>query len=258
MTRETVSRAPGAETEPHLHIVADYAQVSRLAADVVTRIVKEHPTAAITMPTGETPRGMYEELARRIRDGEIDFSGVHLFCLDDYLGKGIEDETSLTAWLSGVFLEPANLDPAQVHYVPSQAADPIRAAAEYEAEIERHGGLKLAVVGLGKNGHVGFNEPGSAIDSRTRVVDLTDESRNQNAAYYEGDNAIPAQAMTMGMGTILDADLIVLIVSGEAKAGILKAALQGPMSPDIPGSFLRKVGERLIAIVDTAAASELA
>ncbi len=241
----------------HLHVVADYAEVSRLAADVVTRVVQAHPGAAITLPTGETPRGMYEELVRRITDSTLDFSNVHFFCLDDYWGKGIEDETSLTAWLNTVFLQPAGLDADHVHVVPSLAADPVGAANEYEEEIERLGGLKLAVVGLGRNGHIGFNEPGSPIDSRTRIVALTEESRNQNAGYYDGSTSIPDKAMSMGIGTILDADLIVLIVSGLAKADILKATLEGPITSDVPGSFLRTVGERLIAIVDRDAASKL-
>lgn len=241
----------------HLHVVADYAEVSRLAADVVARVVQDNPQAAITLPTGETPRGMYQELVRRIQGAVLDFSGVHFFCLDDYWGKGIDDDTSLTAWLNDVFLQPAGLDADHVHVVPSLAADPVQAAAAYEQEIELHGGLKLAVVGLGRNGHVGFNEPGSAIDSRTRVVELTEESQNQNAAYYDGEQRIPDKAMTMGIGTILDADLIVLIVSGAAKADIFKATLEGPLTADVPGSFLRTVGERLIAIVDRDAAALL-
>jgi len=258
MSHDEAAGTSGVAAELHLHVVADYDEVSRLAADVVSRTVQEYPQGAITLPTGETPRGMYAELVRRIRTGELNFSDVHFFCLDEYVGKGMEDETSLTAWLDEVFLTPAGLDPDHVHLIPSLAPDPASAAVEYEAEIERAGGLKLAVVGLGLNGHVGFNEPGSPLDSRTRVVNLTQQSRDQNAAYYDSDDAIPHQAITMGLGTILDADLIVLIVSGTAKAGILKAVLEGPITPDVPGSFLRTVGERLIAIVDRDAAAALA
>ncbi len=257
MTNNEVIDSRDAASEIHLHVVADYAQVSRLATDIVTRIVRETPDAAITLPTGETPRGMYAELVRRIQAGELDLSAVQLFCLDEYFGKGIEDAASLTAWLDDVFLAPAGLDRGNVHLMPSQATDPASAASAYEQEIERFGGLKLAVVGLGLNGHVGFNEPGSPRDSRTRVIDLTVESRDQNAGYYDGDQAIPDKAMTMGIGTILDADLVVLIVSGSGKADILKATLEGPLTPDVPGSFLRTVGERLIAIVDQDAAALL-
>ncbi len=247
--------------EAHVHVVADYAEVSRLAADVVTRVVTDDPDAAITLPTGETPRGLYEELVRRIQAAELNFAGVHFFCLDDYLGKGIDDETSLTAWLNEVFLQPAGLAADHIHMIPSLATNPSEAATAanaYEADIERLGGLKLAVVGLGRNGHIGFNEPGSPIDSRTRIVDLTEESRNQNAAYYDGEQFIPDRAMSMGIGTILGADLLVLIVSGAAKADILKATLEGPVSSDVPGSFLQTVGDRLIVLADREAASKLA
>ena len=160
--------------QAHLHVVADYAEVSRLAADVVARVVTDDPEAAITLPTGETPRGMYEELVRRIQAAELDFSRAHFFCLDDYLGKGIDDQASLTAWLNDV-----------------------------------------------------------------------------------GEQFIPDQDMSMGIGTILEAGLIVLIVSGAAKADILQATLEGPISSDVPGSFLQTVGDRLIVLADREAASKL-
>jgi glucosamine-6-phosphate deaminase len=223
----------------------------------VTHVIDEHPRGAVTLPTGETPRGMYEELIRRQEQGELDFSSVNFFCLDDYLGKTIDDVASLTAWLDEVFLTPARLHDGNIHFVPTMASDPAAAAAEYEKAIQDLGGLKLAVVGLGPNGHIGFNEPGSRIDSRTRVVDLTEESREQNAAYFEGNQTIPAQAITIGLGTILESDRIVLIVSGANKASILKAVLEGPVTADVPGSFLRTAGDRLTVIADRQASSEL-
>ena len=240
-----------------VRVVPDYDALSREAADLVELAVRNNPGAAITLPTGETPRGMYEELVRRITAGDLDFSRVHVFCLDDYLGTSIEDEASLTRWLSDVFLNPAGLHGDNIHYIPANAPIPDAAADAYEDEIQSHGGLKLAVIGLGPNGHIGFNEPGSLPESRTRVVDLTEESRDKNALYYEGEPDIPSQAMTIGLGTILDADQIVLIVSGRSKAGILQASLEGPMTPDVPGSFLRAAGSRLVVIADEAAASGL-
>ncbi len=239
-------------------VARDYAAMSDVAASIVAEQIAAHPGSAITLPTGETPRGMYEALTRMILAGELDFTSVEFFCLDDYLGKGIHDETSLTAWLDKAFLTPAGLDGPNIHFVPTLASDPVRAANEYEAAIQTLGGFELAVLGLGPNGHIGFNEPGSPIDSRTRVVDLTEESRTQNAAYYDSDQAIPNQAMTIGIGTLLEARQIVLIVSGSGKAGILRDSLEGPVSTEVPGSFLQTVGERLTVITEPAAAAELA
>lgn len=241
-----------------ISIVSAYEALSMQAADVVTQCVNDNPTGAITLPTGETPRGMYEELVRRIHAGSLDFSAVQFFCLDDYLGTSMTDEASLTGWLNEVFLEPAHLPRRNIHFIPTRAEDPRAAAERYDRDIAEAGGLGLAVVGLGPNGHVGFNEPGSARESRTRIVDLTEESREQNAAYYEGQQTIPPQAITMGLGTILEARRIVLIAAGDSKADILKAALEGPVTPDVPASFLRTAGNRVRVIVDEAAASALA
>ena len=257
MSHNSVLEATEFGSGVDLHVVADYSALSGMAADIVSRVVGEHPRGAITLPTGETPRGMYEELIRRQERGELDFSSVNFFCLDDYLGKSIDDEASLTSWLDEVFLTPANLRDDNIHFVPTMASDPVAAAAVYDQAIQDLGGLKLAVLGLGPNGHIGFNEPGSRIDSRTRVVDLTEESREQNAAYYEGNQTIPEQAITIGLGTLLESERIVLIISGASKAGILKAVLEGPITEDVPGSFLRTAGDRLMVIADQDASSEL-
>jgi glucosamine-6-phosphate deaminase len=240
-----------------LEVVDDYRVLSVTAADLVTDVIAANPGCAITLPTGETPRGMYEELTDRIKAGALDFTSVHFFCLDDYLGKGIHDETSLTAWLDKAFLTPAGVHGGTVHFIPTLDENPDEAARRYEDDLQALGGLKLAVVGLGPNGHVGFNEPGSPIDSRTRVVNLTEESRDQNAAYYDGKGEIPSQAMTMGLGTILEAESIVVIVSGANKAEILREALERPITSQVPGSYLRTAGPRLTVIADRPAASKL-
>jgi glucosamine-6-phosphate deaminase len=238
-------------------VVDNYEELSRRAAEIVLDTIAGHPGAAITLPTGDTPRGMYEYLVGKVREGGASFEGIEFFCLDDYLGKGIDDETSLTAWLNEIFLVPAAVQRPNIHFVPTLADDPDEAAAAYDAEIRGMGGLELAVLGLGRNGHIGFNEPGSAIDSRTRVVDLTHESQAQNAAYYDSAEGIPKQAMTIGIGTLLEAKQIVLIASGAAKADILRDSLRGEITPDVPGSFLQTAGDRLTVIVDQEAASAL-
>jgi glucosamine-6-phosphate deaminase len=256
MTAEHGGQGDGAVSSPVVTIVEDYAAMSARAADAVVEIVRANPACAITVPTGSTPVGMYEELVRRIRAGEVDFSNVQIFCLDDYLGQTPSDEASLTKLLKREFLDPAGILDANVHYMPTTAEDPHAAADAYEEAIREAGGLALAVVGLGPNGHVAFNEPGSGPETRTRVIDLTDESREQNAEYYDGAD-IPEKAMTMGLGTVLGAGRIVMIVSGEAKAGIVSEMLRGEMTSDLPGSWLRLAGDRLEVVLDKAAASAL-
>jgi glucosamine-6-phosphate deaminase len=240
-----------------LFIAQDYRDLSRTAANLVAETIAARPNAAITLPTGETPRGMYEALTEMIRQGDLNFGEVQFFCLDDYLGKGIEDQTSLTAWLDEVFLTPAGVHGPNIHLVPTLASNPAAAAEQYDKAITQAGGFELAVLGLGPNGHIGFNEPGSPIESRTRVVDLTEESRTQNAAYYESGQTIPDQAMTIGVGTLLESRRIVLIVSGASKAEVLRQSLEGPVTPEVPGSYLQTVGDRLTVIADAAAAAGL-
>ncbi len=242
--------------KPRVTVVDDYAAMSRLAADRVAEVVTAYPHGAITVPTGSTPVGMYNELVRRITTGELDFAGVQVFCLDDYLGQTPDDEASLTKLLLREFLLPANIPMENVHFIPTVSDDPAAAAAQYEADISAAGGLKLAVIGLGPNGHVAFNEPGSGPSTRTRVVDLTRESRDQNAAYYEGAE-IPAQAISMGIGTILEAERVVMIVSGDSKAEIVAEMVNGSMTDDLPGSWIGLKGEQAELIVDAAAAARL-
>lgn len=243
--------------KPRVTIVDDYDAMSMLAADRVADVIMAHPDAAITVPTGSTPAGMYKELVRRINAGALDASRVQIFCLDDYLGQTPEDEASLTKLLLQEFLVPANIPTENIHFIPTVSDDPHAAAIRYEEEVAAAGGLKLAVIGLGPNGHIAFNEPGSTADTRTRIVDLTRESRDQNAAYYDGAD-IPEHAITMGIGTILSAENIVMIVSGAGKAGIVGEMVNGPMTADLPGSWMGLAGTNAELIVDQAAATEIA
>lgn len=240
-----------------LRVVPTADELARTTADLVVRTVNARPDAVIALPTGSTPLGLFRELGRRIRADQVDFSRVRFFCLDEYLGVDADDPNSLTGWLFREFFDPARITPAQVHIVPSQAADAETQAAAYEADLASAGGLDLAVLGIGGNGHIAFNEPGSPADSRTRVIDLTPESQAQAAAYWEGTFPAPAQAMTIGVATLLEARAIVLIATGDGKAGILDQALRGPISVDVPASLLRTKPEKLTVIIDEAAAQDL-
>jgi glucosamine-6-phosphate deaminase len=236
--------------------VPDYDAMSRAAADIVTETVNARPGTAISVPTGSTPVGMFRELVARVESGALSFDQTQLFCLDEYVGVTARDPNSLTGWLYANFLTPARIPAANIHTLPATAPDLTAAAAGYEAEIAAAGGLELAVLGLGGNGHIAYNEPGSPGDSRTRVLSLTEESIEQARGYFQG-RTVPTEAITVGVGTLLESRNIVLMVSGASKAEVLRQSLRGPQTPDVPASFLQRAPDRLTVIADEAAAAGL-
>lgn len=238
-------------------VVADYEAMSREAARLVAEAVAEKPNLVLALPTGSTPLGMFRELLEMRATGTLDLSRATFFCLDEYLGAAPEDDNSLTGWLLKEFMAPAGIRAEQLHLVPSSDPEPSVAAARYEAELAAYGGLDLAVLGLGPNGHIAFNEPGSERDSRTRVLDLTDESIEQSAGYWDDGRQAWTKAMTMGVGTLLEAKRIALIVSGDAKAEMLRKSLHDQPTAEVPASWLQDVADKTIVIADEAAASLL-
>jgi glucosamine-6-phosphate deaminase len=239
--------------EPRLLVVPGEAEMSALAADIVTATLASDPECAISLPTGSTPLGMYHELIARGRAGAIDLTRFQFFCLDEYLGVSPDDPNTLTHWLMQNFIIPAGIPLENVHMLPVLEHDPQAAARAYEEAIAAAGGLELAILGISENGHIAYNEPGSGVDSRTRVVDLTTESIEQAAGYFGGAQ-VPAKAMTVGVGTLLEARQIVLIAAGESKQEILLEALRGPIGADVPASWLRLAPEKVTVILDEDAA----
>ena len=237
-----------------VEIVPTAADLARAAANRVSATVANKPDAVIALPTGSTPLGLFAELVARERSGALDLNRVRFFCLDEYVGVAATDPNSLTGWLFREFFTPAGISTGQVAVVPSTAADLAAAAASYEAQLRDAGGLDLVILGIGPNGHIAFNEPGSARDSRTRILDLTPESRAQAAAYWDDKFNAPRQAMTMGIATLLEARDIVLIAAGASKRDIVHAALTGPISDTVPASWLRTAHDRVTIILDQAAA----
>ncbi len=240
-----------------LNVSSDAASASEAAANVIAATIRSKPDAAITLPTGSTPLGMFEILAKWAAKGEIDFSRADIFCLDEYVSVELGDQNSLTQWLWDALLQRIGIDAARVHTLPTMAEDLAAAAMAYDEAIAARGGLDLAVLGLGPNGHIGYNEPGSTANSRTRVITLTPESISQASSYWEGSVSIPEKAMTIGVGTLLESKRIVLLVIGDAKAEMLRRTLEGPVGTDVPASWLRLAGSRLEVIVDEEAASRL-
>jgi glucosamine-6-phosphate deaminase len=242
--------------KPNVVVVQDADEMSQMAADIVAEVLTVRPTAPISLPTGSTPVGMFQRLIAASRENQLDLSRFQLFCLDEYLGVTPDNPNTLTAWLKRTLIEPAGIPMENVHTLPVDDADPDAAAKRYDRSIAEAGNLALAVLGIGNNGHIAYNEPGSPADSRTRVVDLMQESIDQAAGYFEGAS-VPTKAMTVGVGTLLDSDRIVLIAAGEGKAEILRRALREPMSADVPASWLRLAPEKVTFILDKAAASLL-
>jgi glucosamine-6-phosphate deaminase len=240
-----------------LTVVPDAPAMSALAADIVADVVRGKSDAVISLPTGSTPLSMFDVLAARAARAEIDFSRIHLFCLDEYVDVTPDDPNSLTGWLREAFIDRAGVAPERVHALPATAQDLLDAAEDYERALAALGGLDLAVLGLGPNGHIAYNEPGSSVDTRTRVVELTPGSLEQARAYWTGKVMVPDRALTIGVATLLESKLIVLLVSGEAKGEILRRALEEPMSREVPASWLRLAGPRLHVIADAAAARAL-
>jgi glucosamine-6-phosphate deaminase len=234
-------------------VVDDYAALSRSGADLVAQTIRANPRANFVVATGETPMGMYRELAALKERGEIDPSRLRVFQLDAYLGLGPDDLRSLYAWTKRAFLDPLGVPEANAVRLRGDAPDPAAACREYDEALDEAGGLDLAVLGLGPNGHLGFNEPPSYPDSATRVVDLTRESVDSNARYWGGREQVPRRALTAGLTALLAARQIILVVSGEHKRKILRRTVAGPVTPEVPASYLQRV-PNVTVIADRAAA----
>ncbi len=234
-------------------VVVDGADALALAgASHVAELLDEAPASSVVVATGRTPIGLYEELAARRRAGVIDTSQLTVVQLDEYLGLGSDDRRSLLRWMDLMFLEPLGIDPAQVVTLPTEG-DADGGFPAFDRTLEDRGGLDLAILGLGANGHLGFNEPPSAADAGTRVVELRPETLAANASYWGEGIDVPRRAVTIGMRQLLAARQILLLVAGASKHEIVRAAIEGPVGPDVPASFLQVAAGRVTVIVDRAA-----
>ncbi|TNM70990.1 glucosamine-6-phosphate deaminase [Deinococcus radiopugnans ATCC 19172] len=219
-----------------LDIQPNPEQLAQAAADFISAQVKAKPDLSVLVATGHTPMPTYAELARRVRAGEVNFSRVTAVQLDEYLGIDDDDPRSLWSWMRRSFVAPLGLTRTVRLDSPRQ----------FEAAIRELGGLDLAILGLGPNGHLGFNEPPSPPDAPTRTLALTPASLASNAAYW-GELAVPTGAITAGMDVILAARQTLLLVGGAHKREVLHAALERPETPEVPASFLRRTALTVIA-----------
>ena len=232
--------------------VVDSAEALALAgANQVADVLDEAPASSVVVATGRTPIGLYEELAARRRAGALDTSRMTAVQLDEYLGLGPDDKRSLLRWMDLLFLEPLGIDPARVVTLPTDGE--AGGLTAFDLALEDRGGLDLAILGLGANGHLGFNEPPTAPDAGTRVVDLRPETLEANASYWADGVEVPRRAVTIGMRQLLDARQILLLVTGASKHAIVRAAIEGPVGPDVPASFLQVAAGPVTVVVDRAA-----
>ena len=215
-----------------------YDEMSKQAAQIVAGEVRVKPNMILGLPTGSTPIGMYKNLIRMNKAGETDFSKITTFNLDEYLPITKDNEQSYYKFMFDNFFGSINIDPKNINIPDGEAADGEIACREYEEKIDASGGIDLMVIGLGPNGHIGFNEPDKFLVPDTHIADLTETTINANARFFASADEVPKKALTMGMGSILKARKILLIVSGAAKREVLERFLKKEITTDLPVSFL--------------------
>jgi glucosamine-6-phosphate deaminase len=239
-------------------VCAGTHQASVLAADAIEQLVGRDPEAVLGLATGSSPLGVYDELARRVRTGTLTLSRASAFLLDEYVGLPVDHEQSYRSVIRRDLVSRVDLDPARVLGPDGSATDLVRACAAYEDAISAAGGVDLQLLGVGTDGHVAFNEPGSSLASRTRIKTLTSQTRKDNARFFGGDpEAVPRHCLTQGIGTILEARHLVLIASGHAKAEAVRQLAEGPVSSSWPATALQ-LHPHVTVLVDPEAASGLA
>lgn len=230
--------------------------VARAAADRIADIVARTPTAVIGLATGSSPQLLYADLAHRVSEGHVSFAQARGFALDEYVGIPLEHPESYASVIARDVITPLGFDPSRVT-VPDGRADDLDAAAEaYDQSIAAAGGIDVQILGIGTNGHIGFNEPTSSFASRTRVKTLAPQTRADNARFFSSPDDVPRHCVTQGLGTILEARRLLLVATGETKADAVAATVEGPLQAFVPATALQLHRDTTV-IVDTAAASRL-
>ena len=237
------------------------ADAARRAAEVVLEGLhaagREEPTLGLA--TGSSPLGLYAELARAVAAGGLDLSRARGFALDEYVGLPVGHPQSYREVLLREVCARLGLPPDRLHVPDGSGADEAELAAgavEYERLIRKAGGVDVQILGIGANGHLGFNEPGSSLSSRTRVKRLSDRTRADNARFFDSAQSVPTHCVTQGLGTVLDAKRLVLIATGPGKTAAISAAVEGPLSASCPASVIQWHADATV-VVDEAAAAML-
>jgi glucosamine-6-phosphate deaminase len=220
------------------NIVSDYHQLSSEVAGIVSTQIKEHPLSKLCLPTGSTPLGMYEDLVML----ELDWRLVITFNLDVYL-MNVDHPESYQSYMKKNLFDSINIFPINCHF-------PFRPTSAFEDKIAGSMGIDLCILGIGTNGHIAFNEPGSSFKSRTRLVDLDEQTIQDNSRFFDSVDDVPKQAITMGLGTIMESKKIVLMANGKHKREILDEAMYGDVTEEIPASILQEHDNVIIFYCD--------
>lgn len=220
-------------------IVCDhYDEMSKEAARIMAHEITLCPKRVLGLATGSTPVGMYREMCAMYKRGEIDFSGVTTFNLDEYYPIRRSNPQSYHYFMQEQLFRHVNIPEKNIHIPDGEAADPEKACKEYEAEIAESGGIDLQVLGIGVNGHIGFNEPAGSLVARTHLTDLTESTIKANARFFKSEDEVPKHAVTMGVATILQAKKILLLANGKNKHDAIRALLSERISTSNPATFL--------------------
>lgn len=256
MTVDRFSIAAPAARRPRVVIFQNEEAVARALADRIVAAVESHPSTVLGLPTGRTPLALYRELGARHRAG-ADFSRVTTFNLDEFLGVAPSHAGSYRSFMERHLFDHVNIPAERHNFLDGSASDPERECARYEQAIADAGGIDLQILGIGTNGHIGFNEPARELQAWTHRVTLKPETRRSNAMLFGGDPAqVPAEALSMGMASILDARAIVLLATGAAKAACVERVVNGPLTTELPATFLQ-LHHDVDLMLDDAAAGRL-
>jgi glucosamine-6-phosphate deaminase len=237
-------------------IEKDAEQVGLRAAQFLATAVRKNPEAVLGLATGGTPLGTYRELIRQHREEGLDFSQITTFNLDEYVGLGPAHPGSYRHFMQENLFDHINVRPARTHVPDGRALDLTASCRLYEERIREVGGIDLQLLGVGSDGHIAFNEPGSSLGSRTRVKTLAGETLRDNARFFGSVEKVPKLAITMGVGTILEARCCLLIAYGAQKAEAIQQAIEGPVTSQVTASALQ-LHQDVIVVVDEQAASRL-
>ncbi len=239
-----------------IFVTENYEAMSKKAASIIGSYVTLHPDCVLGLATGSTPIGMYKELYTACQKGELDFSQVKTVNLDEYVGLDPKHDQSYRYFMQKNFFDHLNIDPKNTNVPNGLAEDPAAECARYDSVIDNYGGIDLQLLGIGHNGHIGFNEPADSFPVGTNCVTLQARTIEANSRFFASADEVPKKAFTMGIRAIMNARRILVIVNGADKADIVKAAVTGPVTPAVPVSILQ-LHPNVTLVGDKAAMSKL-